>query len=121
MNILKRISGIIISAIVLFTIVFLPDNRVSAAGLSVSVSASKVNVGQTVTATISIPSGYGATVAVSFDSSVLTYSFLIYIESNLRLSTYPCGYQKNFVPLHLCYSLWCLGCDLKSAPLHFPS
>lgn len=74
MNILKRISGIIISAIVLFTIVFLPDNRVSAAGLSVSVSASKVNVGQTVTATVSIPSGYGATVAVSFDSSVLTYS-----------------------------------------------
>lgn len=74
MNILKRITGIIISAIVLFTIVFLPDNRVSAAGLSVSVSASKVNVGQTVTATVSIPSGYGATVAVSFDSSVLTYS-----------------------------------------------
>ena len=74
MNILKRIYGIIISAIVLFTIVFLPDNRVSAAGLSVSVSASKVNVGQTVTATVSIPSGYGATVAVSFDSSVLTYS-----------------------------------------------
>lgn len=74
MNILKRISGIIISAIVLFTIVFLPDNRVSAAGLSVSVSASKVNVGQTVTATVSIPSGYGATVAVSFESSVLTYS-----------------------------------------------
>ena len=74
MNILRRIFGVIISAIVLFTIVLFPDTSVSAAGLSVSVSAAKVNVGKTVTATVSIPSGYGATVAVSFDSSVLTYS-----------------------------------------------
>lgn len=74
MKIFKRLVGIIISLAIIFTAVSLSRTEVYAAGLSLSVNSAKVNVGGTVTATVSVPSGYGATVAVSYDSSVLTYA-----------------------------------------------
>ena len=74
MKIIKRLVGIIISLAIIFTAVSLSRTEIYAAGLSLSVNSAKVNVGGTVTATVTVPSGYGATVAVSYDSSVLTYA-----------------------------------------------
>lgn len=74
MKIIKRLVGIIISLAIIFTAVSLSRTEIYAAGISLSVNSAKVNVGGTVTATVSVPSGYGATVAVSYDSSVLTYA-----------------------------------------------
>ena len=65
MKMIKRLVGIIISLAIIFTAVSLSRTEIYAAGLSLSVNSAKVNVGGTVTATVSVPSGYGATVAVT--------------------------------------------------------
>ena len=74
MNLFKKIYRVNLSIIILFAAIFLFQSNIYAAGLSLGVNASSITVGKTVTATVSVPSGYGATVAISFDSSVLNYS-----------------------------------------------
>lgn len=44
---------------------------VYAAGLSINVSKATIKLGEQVTVTVSVPSGYGATVSVNYDSAIL--------------------------------------------------
>lgn len=74
MKLYKKIVSSIVILVLLVGIIFTNTENVKAAGLSISVNSSSVNVGGSVKVTVSIPAGYGATVAVSYDSSILTYS-----------------------------------------------
>ncbi len=66
----KIISGFL--AIALALVLFVqPNNIVKAEGVSLSVSAGSVNVGGTVTATVSCPSGYGVDVIISVDNTAV--------------------------------------------------
>lgn len=64
----KIVSGIMVLALALLLIVH-PDNTVKAEGVSLGLSASTVNVGGSVTATVSCPSGYGVDVILSVDNT----------------------------------------------------
>ncbi len=68
---LKKSAGVLLSWLILLAVLASCRIPVQAAGLSLSLSASTVNIGDSVTATITVPSGYGATISVSYDSSVL--------------------------------------------------
>lgn len=66
----KIVSGIMVLALALLLIVH-PDNTVKAEGVSLGLSASTVNVGGSVTATVSCPSGYGVDVILSVDNTAV--------------------------------------------------
>lgn len=66
----KIVSGIMALALALLLIVQ-PDNTVKAEGVSLGLSASTVNVGGSVTATVSCPSGYGVDVILSVDNTAV--------------------------------------------------
>lgn len=66
----KIVSGIMVLALALLLIVH-PDNTVKAEGVSLGLSASTVNVGGSVTATVSCPSGYGVDVILSVDNAAV--------------------------------------------------
>lgn len=68
---MKKFICVVSSLFFMVGILIFPNATAWAAGLGMSVSSQSVNVGDTVTATVSVPSGYGATVALSYDSSVL--------------------------------------------------
>ncbi len=68
---MKKFIAAVSTLFLMVGILIFPNATLWAAGLGMSVSAQSVNVGDTVTATVSVPSGYGATVALSYDSSVL--------------------------------------------------
>ena len=70
---MKKLFSTITTLLVALAIVMFPLDHVWAEGLALSVSASSINIEDTVTVTIDIPSGYGATVAVSYNNSVLEY------------------------------------------------
>lgn len=64
----KIISGIMAMALALL-LVIQPNSVVKAESVSLSVSASTVNVGDTVSVTVSCPSGYGVDVIISVDNT----------------------------------------------------
>ena len=64
----KIISGIMAMALALL-LVIQPNSVAKAESVSLSVSASTVNVGDTVSVTVSCPSGYGVDVIVSVDNT----------------------------------------------------
>ena len=66
----KIVSGIMVLVLALLLIVH-PDNTVKAEGVSLGLSASTVNVGGSVTATVSCPSGYGVDVILSVDNTAV--------------------------------------------------
>lgn len=66
----KIVSGIMALALALLLIVQ-PDNTVKADNVSLGLSASTVNVGGSVTATVSCPSGYGVDVILSVDNTAV--------------------------------------------------
>lgn len=66
----KIVSGIMVLVLALLIIVH-PDNTVKAEGVSLGLSASTVNVGGSVTATVSCPSGYGVDVILSVDNTAV--------------------------------------------------
>lgn len=66
----KIVCGIMVLALALLLIVH-PDNTVKAEGVSLGLSASTVNVGGSVTATVSCPSGYGVDVILSVDNTAV--------------------------------------------------
>lgn len=66
----KIVSGIMVLALALLLIAH-PDNTVKAEGVSLGLSASTVNVGGSVTATVSCPSGYGVDVILSVDNTAV--------------------------------------------------
>ena len=66
----KIVSGIIAIALALILIVQ-PNNIVRAESVSLSLSASTINVDGTVTATVSCPSGYGVDVVLSIGNTAV--------------------------------------------------
>ena len=66
----KIVSGIMALALALLLIVQ-PDNTVKADNVSLGLSASTVNVGGSVTATVSCPSGFGVDVILSVDNTAV--------------------------------------------------
>lgn len=66
----KIVSGIMALALALLLIAH-PDNTVKADNVSLGLSASTVNVGGSVTATVSCPSGYGVDVILSVDNTAV--------------------------------------------------
>lgn len=66
----KIVSGIMVLALALLLIAH-PDNTVKAEDVSLGLSASTVNVGGSVTATVSCPSGYGVDVILSVDNTAV--------------------------------------------------
>lgn len=66
----KIVSGIMALTLALLLIVQ-PDNTVKADNVSLGLSASTVNVGGSVTATVSCPSGYGVDVILSVDNTAV--------------------------------------------------
>lgn len=66
----KIVSGIMALALALLLIVQ-PDNTVKADNVSLGLSASTVNVGGSVTVTVSCPSGYGVDVILSVDNTAV--------------------------------------------------
>lgn len=66
----KIVSGIMVLALALLLIAH-PDNTVKAEGVSLGLSASTVNVGGSVTVTVSCPSGYGVDVILSVDNTAV--------------------------------------------------
>lgn len=68
----KKISLFLVALMVL-TLAVIPKMPVYAAGITIGLSSSSVNVGDTVTATISIPNGGSAIVTVTYNANVLSY------------------------------------------------
>lgn len=64
----KIISGIMAMALALLFVIQ-PNSVVKAESVSLSVSASTVNVGDTVSVTVSCPSGYGVDIIISVDNT----------------------------------------------------
>ncbi len=70
----KRLSLFVTAWCMMLSILFVPKMPVYAAGMTLSLSSTSLNIGDTVTATIKVPSGYGATVSVEYDSAILQIS-----------------------------------------------
>ncbi len=70
----KRLSLFVTALCMMFSVLFAPKMSVCAAGMTLSLSSTSLNIGDTVTATVRVPSGYGATVSVEYDSAILQIS-----------------------------------------------
>lgn len=66
---MKKIISIIMAMALALLLVIQPNSVVKAESVSLSVSASTVNVGDTVSVTVSCPSGYGVDVIISVDNT----------------------------------------------------
>lgn len=66
---MKKIISIIMAMTLALLLVIQPNSVVKAESVSLSVSASTVNVGDTVSVTVSCPSGYGVDVIISVDNT----------------------------------------------------
>lgn len=73
---MKKLTSIFLSVILLAVAFVFPKQEVfyASPALSMSVSSSSVNIGDTVTATVTVPGGYGAQVDIRFPAGVLSYS-----------------------------------------------
>ncbi len=71
---MKKTTNLFLAILMTITVLAVPQQQTyAAASLSMSVSSSNVNIGDTVSATVTIPSGYSATVDVSFPTNLLSY------------------------------------------------
>lgn len=68
---MKKIVSVFLSIIMVVMLTVVPQTSVYAAGITVALNKSSVNIGETVTATFTIPDG-GATVIVKYDGSILS-------------------------------------------------
>lgn len=70
---MKKIVSYILACMMMLTVMAVPSYDTYAANISLSVSASSVNIGDTVTATVSVPSGITATVDVYFSTDLFSF------------------------------------------------
>lgn len=73
---MKKIASLFLSVVLMMSILVVPDYEKVYANpaLSVSVSSSSVIIGDTVSTTVSVPTGYGAQVDIRFPAGLLSYS-----------------------------------------------
>ncbi len=71
---MKRILSFTLSLFLVLSLLMYPNYEVQAANVSLSVSASTVNIGDAVKVTVSVPDGVAATIDLSYSSDVLSFS-----------------------------------------------
>lgn len=71
---MKKILKITLSVLLILNLLMIPNYEVQAANVSLSVSASTVNIGDTVKVTVSVPDGTTATVDLNDWSNVFSFS-----------------------------------------------
>ena len=71
---MKKIRAFTLSVLMVLSLLMIPSYEVQAANVSLSVSASTVNIGDTVKVTVSVPDGTTATVDLNDWSNVLSFS-----------------------------------------------
>ena len=70
---MKKVCSYALSFCLLLGLLFYPSMDAKAASVSLGVSASTINIGDTVTVTVSVPDNISATVDLSFTSGVLSF------------------------------------------------
>ena len=67
----KRLLHVVLAWCMMLSVLFVQKMPAYAAGMTLSLSSTSLNIGDTLTATVRVPSGYGATVSVEYDSAIL--------------------------------------------------
>ena len=67
---MKKSVSLLLSITLFLTVLFVPNITVKAENVTLSLSASSINIGDSVTATVSVPSGYAATVLLNWSGNV---------------------------------------------------
>lgn len=67
---MKKSISLLLSITLFLTVLFVPNITVKAENVTLSLSASSINIGDSVTATVSVPSGYAATVLLNWSGNV---------------------------------------------------
>ena len=67
----KRLLHFVLAWCMMLSILCVQKMPAYAAGMTLSLSSTSLNIGDTITATVKVPSGYGATVSVEYDSAIL--------------------------------------------------
>ena len=70
---MKKVCSFVLSFCLMIGLMFYPSMEANAANVSLGVSASTINIGDTVTVTVSVPDNMSATVDLSFSSNVLSF------------------------------------------------
>ena len=70
---MKKVCSFVLSFCLMIGLMFYPSMEANAANVSLGVSASTINIGDTVTVTVSVPDNISATVDLSFSSNVLSF------------------------------------------------
>ena len=71
---MKKALCMIMTAIMLVSCLFVPDMKVYAANITIGVSSSSVQIGETVTVTVTIPENVSGPINVSLSNDILTFS-----------------------------------------------
>lgn len=71
---MKKAISYITSFVMFVTLLFMPNMQAYAANVSLAVSASTVNIGDSVTVTVSVPNGITATVDLIYSSDILSFT-----------------------------------------------
>ena len=71
---MKKMRKLTLSLLIILSLLMIPNYEAQAANVSLSVSASTVNIGDTVKVTVSVPDGTTATVDLTEWSNVLSFS-----------------------------------------------
>lgn len=67
---MKKSVSLLLSITLFLAVLFVPNMTVKAENVTLSLSASSINIGDSVTATVSVPSGYAATVLLNWSGNV---------------------------------------------------
>lgn len=70
---MKKLQHIVLSFCLVLSLLFYPNVEASASSVSLGVSSSSINIGDTVTVSVSVPDGITAGVDLSFSSDVLSF------------------------------------------------
>ena len=70
---MKKKFSILLAGLLMAAMTVIPKFPVYAAGLSIALSDQDLKVGDTFTATISVPGGGSSQVALSYDNSVISF------------------------------------------------
>lgn len=71
---MKKITSVVMSVLMVLALLVVPNNTVYANTVAVSVSASSVDIGDSVTVTVGVPSGITAQIDVAYSSDLLSFS-----------------------------------------------
>ena len=70
---MKKLQHIVLAFSLVLSLLFYPNTEANAANVSLGVSASSINIGDTVTVSVTVPDSVSATVDVSYSSNILSF------------------------------------------------